>query len=92
VIGTPSWTTTATLDGVAVIRPTVTSPKLPAPMSTPTSTVRPNGRGIGRSHGQTEMSTTASRTAEKNSGGICDRPPMSGPGSMLVQGWSGRHG
>ena len=21
-----------------------------------------------------------------------DRPPMSGPGSMLVQGWSGRHG
>jgi hypothetical protein len=22
----------------------------------------------------------------------CDRPPMSGSGSMLVQGWSGRHG
>jgi hypothetical protein len=24
--------------------------------------------------------------------GVPDRPPMSGPGSMLVQGWSGRHG
>jgi hypothetical protein len=24
--------------------------------------------------------------------GAGDRPPMSGPGSMLVQGWSGRHG
>jgi oligopeptide transport system substrate-binding protein len=23
---------------------------------------------------------------------LIDRPPMSGPGSMLVQGWSGRHG
>jgi hypothetical protein len=70
VMGTPSCTTTAALDGVAVMSPMVMSPKLPAPIRRPTTIVRHTGRGTGKSQGNTARSTTPSRTAEKNSGGM----------------------
>jgi len=48
----------------------------------------------GSTSGPAAGSPVAPNTAvqKENPANPADRPPMSGPGLMLVQGWSGRHG
>ena len=63
VIGTMSWLTIATEDGLAVFSARKTKANDPAPMHNATRISRQNGFGAGRSHGKTAMATIAQRTA-----------------------------
>jgi hypothetical protein len=63
VNGTPSWTTTADADGVAVCSPMNSNAKVPAPIVSPTATIRQSGRGTGRNHGRVTTTTIAKRSA-----------------------------
>ena len=63
VIGTMSWLTIATEDGLAVFSARKTKAKDPAPMHKATRISRQNGLGTGRSQGKTAMATIAKRTA-----------------------------
>jgi hypothetical protein len=78
-----------TADAIARLAPLAQCRKSPRVAAVQTEMVRENLQ---------EMIDNSRRIAERSmqvagrSGGDYDRPPMSGPGSMLVQGWSGRHG
>ncbi len=63
VMGTPSWLTMDTADGLAVFRAMNTREKVPPPIRSPTSISFQRGRGRFLSQGNTAITTTANRMA-----------------------------
>jgi hypothetical protein len=63
VMGTMTWLTMATDEGLAVFKAMKMKAKEPAPISRATAISRQNGWGTGRSQGKTASATTANRTA-----------------------------